>query len=111
MTEAELQAAIIDAAHYAGWVVHHCRAARVGTPGSERWVTPIAGDVGFPDLVLVHPSRGVLWIELKSARGKVSPAQQGWLDVLDAAGQSAGVWRPVDWTDGTVDRNLGLDRT
>ena len=106
MTEAQLQAAIIELAQRCGYRVAHFRAA-MNARGD--WRTPVAADgKGFPDLVAVHPTRGVLWRELKSAKGRVSPEQQAWLDVLVAAGQDAGVWRPADWLDGTVDRALGL---
>lgn len=53
---------------------------------------------GFPDLVLVNPSRGItLWRELKSARGRISAAQQQWIEGLKNAGHDAGYWRPEDW--------------
>lgn len=54
---------------------------------------------GFPDLVAVRGSR-VLYVELKKETGKLSPAQEEWLDALRAAGQTVGhevyVWRPSD---------------
>jgi len=51
-------------------------------------MTPIQGDAGFPDLVLV---RGLdLWfVELKRKPNKIEPAQQTWLDLLGAAGAVA----------------------
>ncbi|MDR4533224.1 VRR-NUC domain-containing protein [Glutamicibacter sp. PS] len=61
---------------------------------------------GFPDLVLVHPRRGVIFAELKSERGRVSDAQQAWLEDLRAAGQVAYVWRPMDWVTGRVQSAL-----
>lgn len=98
MTEAELQAAIIDAAHLFGWLAHHVKPAR--TPDGK-YLTRIAGDAGFPDLVL---ARGgvVLFVELKSHTGRVRPEQQAWLDTLPGSM----VWRPQDWTDGTVVKTL-----
>lgn len=101
MTEAELQANVIELARYTGWMVAHFRAARVGDPetGDQRWVTPVAADgKGFPDLVLVDARRGqILYRELKSPKGRLSPHQQKWLDALTLAGADAGVWRPADW--------------
>lgn len=52
---------------------------------------------GIPDLILVHPERGVLLLpELKTARGVVSPDQQRWLGWLsDVVEVQAPVWRPA----------------
>lgn len=95
MTEAQFQQLVIDLAQLHGWRVAHFRAATLRT---GRTVTPVSADgAGWPDLVLVHPVRGVLFRELKTDRGKVRPQQQVWLDWLEAAGMDAGVWRPRDW--------------
>ena len=52
---------------------------------------------GFPDLVLVHPQRKrLIFAELKSEQGRVTPAQQEWLTALTMCGQMAEVWRPSD---------------
>lgn len=93
-TERAFQDAVVAAAGWHGWLVHHCR------PGRNRAgavSTPIQGDVGFPDLVLVHPSRGTMFAELKSATGRLTPAQQAWHAALYQAGSECHVWRPVDW--------------
>ncbi len=50
---------------------------------------------GLPDLIIVGPG-GVLWRELKSARGGFRPGQPPWLLALHLAGQDVGVWRPAD---------------
>lgn len=102
VSEAQLQEHVLELAQLTGWTVAHFRPARVGNPdeGEQRWVTPVAADgKGFPDLVLVHPQRGVLFRELKSSTGRVRDDQQAWLDVLVAAGADAGVWRPSDLDD------------
>ncbi len=58
-------------------------AERPATMQSGRWATPIQGDAGWPDLVLLHPLHRVLWfVELKREPNKVEPAQQRWLDEL-----------------------------
>lgn len=94
ISEAQLQEAVIDAAHRFGWLVHHVKPAR--TPDGK-WLTRIQGDAGFPDLCLAREGR-VLFVELKSAKGRQSDAQRSWAwhlpEVL--------VWRPVDWTDGSI---------
>jgi len=48
---------------------------------------------GYPDCCLAKPGR-LVFIELKSEKGKVSDKQQEWLDTLEAAGAEAYVFRP-----------------
>ena len=70
-------------------------------------------DPGFPDCVMLkgsallgEPTRLVV-AELKSSRGKVSAAQQGWLDRFrELPGAEVFVWYPRDWLDGTIERVL-----
>jgi len=50
---------------------------------------------GFPDLVLCRPTR-VVYAELKSEKGKVTPEQSAWLEDLRACRQEVYVWRPTD---------------
>ena len=52
---------------------------------------------GFPDLVLVRPPR-VIFAELKTEKGRVTPAQRLWLDVLGRSNEvETYLWRPSDW--------------
>ena len=44
--------------------------------------------------------------ELKTQRGKVTPEQRAWLDVLTLAEQNADVWRPADLLSGRIAREL-----
>jgi hypothetical protein len=60
---------------------------------------------GYPDWTIAGPG-GVIWRELKTQRGTVRPDQQAWLDILAAAGQDAGVWRPEDLLSGRIGREL-----
>jgi hypothetical protein len=60
--------------------------------------------VGFPDLVLAHPKRPVLYlVELKTERGRIRPEQKIWKGVLERIeAASCGVvryrlWRPSMW--------------
>lgn len=50
---------------------------------------------GFPDLVIV--GKRVIFVELKSERGRVSKAQRGWITDLERAGAEVHVWRPSEW--------------
>ena len=75
---------VVQLARLCGWMVYHTHDSR----GSA---------AGFPDLVLVRPPR-LLTVELKSARGRLPPAQREWLEVLEKCRQvEVYVWRPADW--------------
>jgi hypothetical protein len=103
VTETELQDAVIGCARLLGWLVAHFRPALT----KHGWRTPVAADgKGFPDLVLAHPLHGVLWRELKDAAGKVTVEQAIWLSRLEAAGADVAVWRPADWLNGEIERQL-----
>lgn len=82
--EAGFQAAVLDLARLGRWLVHH-------TPDSRR-----STGKGFPDLVLVHALRGVLFRELKTSTGRMTPEQMGWQSALTAAGADYAVWTPAD---------------
>jgi hypothetical protein len=73
--ESILQSQVIQLAKMNGFRVHHARPVQ---QANGRWLTAIAGDAGFPDLVLAHPERGVLFLELKAEKGKLSEAQIQW---------------------------------
>lgn len=60
---------------------------------------------GFPDWVICGP-RGVIFRELKTDKGRLSPAQKEWIAMLTTAGQDAGVWRLAGLGDGTIWREL-----
>lgn len=90
LSEDDFQTRVMDLAKRCGWMVSHTLPA---IRQSGRISTPIKGDRGEPDLRLAR--RGVvLFVELKTNTGKVSPDQQKWLDALDGYGA---VWRPRDW--------------
>jgi hypothetical protein len=75
-----------------GYLVHHTRPA---TNRRGRWSTPLQGVPGFPDLIVARAGR-VLYLELKSARGRLSADQERWRDTLQAAGQDWRLVRPAD---------------
>lgn len=85
MRETQFQADVMQAIETYGLLGYHVFDSRRSNPG-------------FPDTVIVG-RRGVLYRELKTKTGKVSPLQRYWLDALRAAGQDAEVWRPADWPD------------
>ena len=88
MTEAELEEQVRDACKKLGVIRIHIYHARGTTPG-------------VPDDVLIGP-RGVLWRELKTMTGKVSPTQRAMGEALLAAGQDFATWRPDDWFSGRI---------
>ncbi len=82
--EKEFQQMIVDLARYTGWRYFHA------------W-NSMHSAAGWPDLALAKDGR-LLFIEVKSARGKVSPAQQEWLAALRLVpGVEVYVWRPAQW--------------
>ena len=93
MMEADLQAAVVKLARMLDYLCYHTHDSRRSAPG-------------FPDLVMVHPRSGVIvFAELKSATGRVTPEQDQWLRALAVRG-AAFVWRPRDLADGSVTRAL-----
>lgn len=91
MSEAAFQALVIELAQHRGWIVAHFRPGIVG----GRHMTPVAADgAGFPDLCMAHARHGVIFAELKAARGRLTVEQQLWQGVLTAApGVQHHVWR------------------
>jgi hypothetical protein len=80
MTEAKLEEHVRELCKGLGILRIHVYNSRGTTPG-------------VPDDILIGPY-GVLWRELKTMRGKVTPAQQAMGEALLAAGQDWAVWRP-----------------
>ena len=101
MTERQFQDAVVELGNWLGWSAFHARTSRTGSGGHA---TAVAYQgVGFPDLVLVRER--VVFAELKSARGRLSDAQRGWIKGLRDAGAEVYVWRPRDWPE--VEEVLG----
>ena len=94
MTEHQLLDAVRAACKWSGLLCYHTHDSRRSEPG-------------FPDLVVVGP-HGVLWRELKSSRGRLSPDQVRWLDRLSQAGADADVWRPDSWPDRVLTELAGI---
>jgi VRR-NUC domain len=88
LTEKEWQAQLVELARLYGWRCYHT----LRSQGSE---------AGFPDLVLVRPPQ-LVFAELKTDKGRLSPAQKEWLADLEqvsagAIDVAADVWRPADF--------------
>jgi hypothetical protein len=93
VSEASWLSVVLELARWHGWLAFHPLPAQ---NGRGQWRTAQAGDTGFPDLVLVHPDRGIIFAELKTAIGRLTDQQTRWLAALKAAGAEAYVWRPAD---------------
>jgi hypothetical protein len=94
VTEAELLSTVRDACRWSGVMCYHVFDSRRSEPG-------------YPDLTLVGLS-GVVFRELKSSTGRLTPAQRTWLDRLNAAGADAAVWRPDSWPDRVLTELAGV---
>ena len=92
MTETQLQSAIIELARVTGWLCYHTHDSRHSAKG-------------FPDLCMVRCGR-VIFAELKSEKGKLTPEQEQWQIRLVQTDAEYYVWRPVDWMSGRVDEVL-----
>ena len=71
-----------------GWLIFHASPHLV-RPGVWR-----SDGKGFPDLCLCHPSRGLIFAELKSQEGRLSHEQKLWAEALVNADVEHYVWRP-----------------
>ena len=86
--------AVLELASALGWHAFHPRPART----AHGWTTALSGDAGYVDLTLAKAGHPLILAELKTARGRISPAQQAWLDVLSQTeGHLIQVWRPAYW--------------
>ena len=100
-TEAQFTREVIELAQGFGWLVAHFRpgmTSRVNSQGKQVWVTPMQGNPGFPDLVLVKSPR-LIFAELKREGAKPTEPQRAWLEALEAGGcrdWEVYVWRPRD---------------
>ena len=104
ITEEELQDAVVKCARLLGWRVHFA------------WLS-IHSAAGYPDLTLVWPADGapppgrrarILYLELKTERGRLTAEQEAWGAALRAIGGPVAyrVIRPAQWLDGSVERLL-----
>lgn len=90
-SEKDFQQRVINLAESLGYsLIYHTHDSRRSQPG-------------FPDLVLVNPNaKRVLFRELKSAKGRISPDQKLWGEGLLQAGFDFDFWYPKDWASGKI---------
>lgn len=91
-TEAEFQRLVLDTATLFGWESMHVRRSVVR---DGRWATATSVP-GWPDLILWRPG-DLLFVELKTDRGRISPDQRRVLASLAESGAEVHVWRPLAW--------------
>ena len=80
MSEKQFSAQVKGVAEALGWTVY------------RTW-TSIHSPAGFPDLTMVRPPR-LVFVELKTMKGKTPPPQDLWLDRLRESGVEVYLWRP-----------------
>ena len=95
-TEKAFSSWFLDLAQTLGWRCYHSRGAvALRRDGTVRYLTPLSGDAGYPDWTLARRNR-LLFVELKTDRGRTTPEQDAWLAALHLAGAEVWVWRPRD---------------
>ncbi len=90
ISEDEFTDQVVELLSIRGWMVVHFRKAR---KKDGRWMTPIKGHVGSPDILAARFGQ-VLMAELKVGRNKPTPEQELW---LHHAGKHAFLWYPKHW--------------
>jgi hypothetical protein len=100
--EADLQRAVVIALRFAlpkGAIVHHCanEVTEPGPRGAKRQAVLVGMGVhpGFADLLVICDGR-VLFLELKSLKGRLSPAQEAFRDAVLAQGFGWALVRSLD---------------
>ena len=88
--ESDIQRGIVQALSYAGWLVMHI--PNQSTRGQQRWSGLMPG---APDLVAVKHGR-VVFLEVKTEKGKVSEKQSEVHDLLRLHGMEVRVVRGAD---------------
>jgi hypothetical protein len=92
ISEAQFQRNVIHAARLYGWIVDH-------TPPMRNHSGDIytGGLTGKTDLVLFSMfGRGIIFAELKTETGRVSPAQKRFAEIIQLNGGEYFLWRPSD---------------
>ncbi len=82
--EKELDRRVVDFAEANGWTTFHAYDCRRSA-------------AGWPDRVFVRER--VVYAELKSEKGRLTPEQVAWVARLLRAGAEVHVWKPADWAE------------
>lgn len=87
-----------------GDYLHHSPNGGKRSPFEAKKFKQMGTKAGFPDLFLCIARGGYhgLFVELKTAKGKVSPLQQTWLDRLNKQGYKAVVCYGYDEARGVI---------
>ncbi|MFQ5439681.1 MAG: VRR-NUC domain-containing protein [Paracoccaceae bacterium] len=100
--EADLQRAVVQALRFAlprTAIIHHSanEVTAPGPRGAKRQAILVGMGVhpGFADLMVLCDAR-VLFLELKSRKGKLSPAQEAFRDAVTAQGHGWALVRSLD---------------
>lgn len=93
VTEKQFQSQVIALARLHRWVVYHTHDSRRSA-------------AGFPDLLCLHPTRGILVAELKRVGKQPTAAQRAWLRSFETAGVPAYVWTEECWDE--IETVLGV---
>ncbi|PWG16566.1 VRR-NUC domain-containing protein [Salibaculum griseiflavum] len=100
--EADLQRAVVTALRFAlpkGAIIHHCanEVTEASPHGAKRQAILVGMGVhpGFADLIILCRGRA-LFLELKSLKGRLSPAQEAFRDAVKAQGFGWALVRSLD---------------
>jgi len=100
--EADLQRAVVVALRFAlpkGAIIHHCvnEVTEAGPRGAKRQAILVGMGVhaGFADLIVLCEGR-VLFLELKSLKGRLSPTQEAFRNAAMAQGFVWALVRSLD---------------
>jgi hypothetical protein len=100
--EADLQRAVVTALRFAlpkDAIIHHCanEVTEAGPRGAKRQAILVGMGVhpGFADLMVLCAGR-VLFLELKSLKGRLSPSQKAFRDAALAQGFNWALVRTLD---------------
>lgn len=107
LNETEFQAEVMRLARTMGWMCRHFHdSRREVVRGGAKFMVGDKDAAGWPDLMMWHPTRGLVLAELKGPKTPVTPNQRATLESLavTAMGMAAGgtgkfrvhLWRPND---------------
>ena len=100
--EADLQRSVVQALRFAlprSAIIHHCanEVTEAGPRGAKRQAILVGMGVhpGFADLMVLCDGR-LLFLELKSLKGRLSPSQEAFRDTVVAQGHGWALVRSLD---------------